>query len=509
MNLGTLLDITAVIEPDRVAIGDARSGVTHAHLRDLARRAGRLFAGDPDRPVLFAGTATLAFPVALFGAALAGRPFAPLSYRLAAEPLAELVADQAPAVLVADERTIAALPARPDVLTMTPAAFLDRVRATAPDDAEPEPDPGRPAVLLHTSGTSGRPKVAVLRHHHLTSYVLGTTEVLTAGADEAALVSVPPYHIAGVAGMLTGLYCGRRIVQLVDTAPAAWVDAVREQRVTHAMVVPTVLARVLDELERTGERLPSLRHLSYGGGRMPLAVIEHALRFLPHVAFVNGYGLTETTSSIAVLGPEDHRVAFGSDDPAVRRRLGSVGRALPTVEIVVRDVVGERPLPAGEHGELWVRGPQVSGEYAAAGARDTDGWFRTRDAGWMDDAGYIFVEGRLDDVIVRGGENLSPGEIEDVLAAHPDVGEVVVYGIPDLHWGEVAAASVVLAPGSTVTADDLQRWVAGRLRSSRVPAVVRFHDALPRNDMGKLLRRVLKAETASQYEAQQAVRPRP
>jgi acyl-CoA synthetase (AMP-forming)/AMP-acid ligase II len=144
--------------------------------------------------------------------------------------------------------------------------------------------------------------------------------------------------------------------------------------------------------------------------------------------------------------------------------------------------------------ETWVRGPQVSGEYTGVGRLDAEGWFATNDGGWIDEEGYVFVEGRLDDVIVRGGENMSPGEIEDVLARHPSVAEVGVYGLPDPEWGEIVAASVVAVPGSGVTAADLREWVARHLRSSRVPAVIRFPDSLPRNDMGKLLRRVLKAD---------------
>jgi acyl-CoA synthetase (AMP-forming)/AMP-acid ligase II len=493
MNILTLLDIVASADPDRVAIGDPRSGITLGQLRELVDRAATLFGERPERPVLFAGTATPAFPVALFGAALAGRPFAPVSYRLAPGPFSELVDDQMPATLISDATTARGLRANAALTSVRAADFLPSLEEASPSGTEPDHDPERPAVLLHTSGTTGKPKVAVLRHRHLTSYVLNATEMLSAGAEEAALVSVPPYHIAGVAGLLTGIYSGRRIVQLPDFEAEAWVATAREQNITHAMVVPTMLARIVAVLERGEVRLPALRHLSYGGGRMPLPVIERALELLPHVGFVNAYGLTETTSSIAVLGPEDHRAAWTSPAPEVQRRLGSVGRPLPEVEIVVRDLSG-LDVPAGTKGELWVRGPQVSGEYASAARVDSDGWFRTQDGGWMDRDGYVFVEGRLDDVIIRGGENLSPGEIEDVLVKHPDVVEAAVYGESDEQWGEVVVAAVVVRDGVVLEAEAVKEWVGSHLRSSRIPARVDFLVALPRNDLGKLMRRVLRAE---------------
>jgi acyl-CoA synthetase (AMP-forming)/AMP-acid ligase II len=193
-----------------------------------------------------------------------------------------------------------------------------------------------------------------------------------------------------------------------------------------------------------------------------------------------------------MLGPDDHRRAIGSDDPKVRARLGSVGRPLPSVEIEVR---GPDGLAVGPNvsGEVHVRGPQVAGEYLGRKLTDADGWFATKDAGWLDEAGYLFIEGRLDDVIVRGGENISPGEIEDVLREHPGVADVAVLGVRDDQWGETVAAAVVPrepAPG----ADELAAWVKARLRSTKTPEVWDFRDALPYNDTGKLIRRQLKAE---------------
>ncbi|NKS79251.1 AMP-binding protein [Rhodococcus hoagii] len=494
MNILTLLEIAADADGDRIAIGDKRDGLSYSRLLELARRFAADRADTTAQTVLYGATAGAAFPIALFGAAWAGIPFAPISYRLADEPLRGLVAGRAPALLVADGAVARIGGGVDGVETVEPGVLVERLGAAVAAEIPPaDQAPEAPAVLLHTSGTTGPPKIAILRHRHLVSYVLGGTELFGAGPDEAALVSVPPYHIAGVAGLLTGLYSGRRIVQMPNFDEREWVRLVREQEITHAMVVPTMLARIVDVLTEDGGGLPSLRHLSYGGGRMPLPVIERALGLLPDVDFVNGYGLTETSSSVAVLGPAEHRAAVSSSDPDVQRRLGSVGLPVPDVEIVVRDDAG-RDVAPGERGELWVRGAQVSGEYSGASLLDSDGWFRTRDGGWIDDGGYVYVEGRLDDVIVRGGENLSPGEIEDVIGEHPSVEDVVVYGVPDDQWGEIVVAAVVPRPEGVLTADEIRAWVGARLRSSRVPAFVEFRTDVPRNDLGKVLRRVLRDE---------------
>jgi acyl-CoA synthetase (AMP-forming)/AMP-acid ligase II len=267
------------------------------------------------------------------------------------------------------------------------------------------------------------------------------------------------------------------------------------------MVVPTMLARIVDALGDTVADLPSLRSLAYGGAKMPAPVIERALLAFPDVAFTNAYGLTETSSTITVLGPDDHRLAVASDDPAVRARLGSAGRAVPGIELAVLDPAG-RPCPPGAVGDLHVRGAQVSGEYAdAPPAVDADGWFPTRDRAWLDDEGYLFVEGRSDDTIIRGGENIAPAEIEDVLVRHPAVEECAVVGLDDAEWGQRIAAAVVLAPGATATPEDLQAWVRDRLRRARTPDVVEVWDALPYTDTGKLLRRQVKAALGAEDAA--------
>jgi acyl-CoA synthetase (AMP-forming)/AMP-acid ligase II len=323
-----------------------------------------------------------------------------------------------------------------------------------------------------------------------------------AAEDEATLVSVPPYHIAGISAALTSVYAGRRVVYLASFSPEVWVATARDEAITHAMVVPTMLGRILDVLEQEGEQLKHLRHLSYGGGRMPVPVIERALRLLPHAAFVNAYGLTETSSTISILGPDDHREASQSDDPAVRARLGSVGRPLPTLEVEIRDGEGGLVIP-GEVGELWVRGEQVAGEYLDRPEVVDAGWFPTRDSCYLDDAGYLYLAGRIDDVIVRGAENMSPGEIEEVLAAHPAVEDAAVVGVPDSEWGEKVVAAVVLAAGATTNEDELREWVRGKLRSSKTPAHISFYESLPHNEMGKLLRRVLRDELAARYAVNQ------
>ncbi len=500
MHLTTLLEMAGDSFADRVAFGSRDGGLTYGGLLDRARRAGAWAAARGVERVGLVDVNSEVVPTLLFGAGFAGVPYVPMNYRLADDQLAAILTRTAPSVVVVGDQIPGRVGQLEGVELVRRADFLEQLAAVDPQDAPStmEASPEDIAILLFTSGTTGDPKAAVLRHRHLASYVITTVDFMSADEEEAVLVAVPPYHIAGASAVITGVYAGRRVVYLPAFTPESWVATARDEAVTQAMVVPTMLGRVLDLIEREGERLPHLRHLSYGGGRMPIPVLERALALLPHVDFVNAYGLTETSSTIAVLGPDDHRTAIASDDPAVRRRLGSVGRPLPTLDVEIRDVDGQ-PVAIGEAGEIWVRGEQVAGEYLGRDNVMVDGWFPTKDAGSLDADGFLYLEGRLDDVIVRGAENMSPGEIEDVLARHPSVADAGVVGVPDTEWGEKVVAAVVVAEGRAASEEDLQEWVKRNLRSSKAPAHIAFREDLPYNETGKLLRRVLKSELSEVF----------
>jgi acyl-CoA synthetase (AMP-forming)/AMP-acid ligase II len=489
MNLLLLLDMVVSGSADQVAVQAGDDRLTAGELLAGAWTAGEVAA---DASALaYVGTNGLAFPIGLFAAAAAGVPFVPLNYRLSDDQLHDLITPLGDTLVVAEDETAAALAARGHRV-LDAAEFVATARAGGAVGEVPADGEG-PAVLLYTSGTSAAPKAAVLRHRHLTSYVIGTVEFAAAGPDEAVLVSVPPYHVAGLANLLSNLYLGRRIVYLAQFDAAAWVEAVRQEGITNAMVVPTMLARLCDVLDADGAGLRSLRALSYGGARTPATVLQRVMTLLPDVDLTNAYGLTETSSTIAVLGPDDHRAARDGDPVAIAR-LSSAGRVLPTVEVEVRGGLGE-PLPAGEPGEIWVRGEQVSGEYAGKEAPlDAAGWFPTRDRGWLDPDGYLFIEGRSDDTIIRGGENIAPAEIEEVLLQHPDIAQCAVVGVPDDEWGQRIATVVVPRPGATLSAADVQAFARRSLRGSKTPEVVTFAEALPFTETGKLLRRVVQAD---------------
>jgi fatty-acyl-CoA synthase len=497
MHLGMFVEMAEEGLSDRVAIGSQATGWTFGELSLRVKRAGTWLRDAPGERVVLVDLNSGAVPLCLFGAALAGKPFVPVNYRLTDDQLRAIVTRTAPATVIAGEGIAERLGVI-DGIEMRSRA--DLIAASGDVDAELADgwsgDPDDIAVLLFTSGTTGEPKAAVLRHRNLTSYVMGTVEFGSASADEAAVVSVPPYHIAGVSAAISSAYSGRRVVYLENFDAHEWVRTVRSESITHAMVVPTMLGRILDVIEADGDGLASLRALSYGGGPMPQPVVERAMQLLPDVGLVNAYGLTETSSTVAILGPDDHRAAFASSDPVIRRRLSSVGQVLPGLEVTIRDPDGQ-PVEPGERGEIWVRGDQVAGEYLGNRLTDDDGWFNTRDGGSLDDDGYLFVHGRLDDVIVRGGENLSPGEIEAALCEHPGVEQAAVVGVPDLEWGEKVVAVVVRNDDSTVSEQDLQEFVRSKLRSTRTPERIEFRSDLPFNETGKLLRRVLRAELSA------------
>ena len=493
MNIAMLLQMAAEAGMGRNALTCGGRHYSAAQLYAAAGAAAARIRASGCGFVSVLDVSSPATPVALFGAAMAGVPYAPLNYRLTVQQMQALIARLEPLYLIADDENCALHGSLPAVTT---ALTSERFFTEALANADPQPgwpdDPGI-GVQLFTSGTTGPPKAAILRHEHLMSYILGSVEFLSAEEHEAALVSVPPYHIAGISALLSGIYAGRRIVQLANFEARAWLDLAAGEAVTSAFVVPTMLARIVELLETGAGRwnLDALRAIAYGGGRMPVTVIEKALELFPGVDFTNAYGLTETSSTITLLGPEEHRAAVDSDDPEVRARLGSVGQALPSVEIEIRDTAN-RPLAAGQPGEILVRGPQVSGEYRERSVIDADGWFPTRDNGYLDAEGYLFLSGRADDVIVRGGENISPAEIEDVLLGHDAVLDAAAVAVPSEQWGEAVGIAVVVKPELTVSEAELCSLVRERLRSSRVPEAVRFVDELPYNETGKLLRRDIK-----------------
>lgn len=495
MQTSLLLDIAADACDDRIAVGSQNGGLSYAQLRSSARSVAAWLARADTQHAVFIGLNGPAMPVLLFGSGIAGLPFVPINYRLSDEDLRKLVARTVPATIVVDDEMAPRLLGIEGIALMLRSEFDARfVNGSVEEPVDlPEAD-NDIAVLLFTSGTTGDPKAAVLRHANLTSYVMSTVEFLGSDESEAALVSVPPYHIAGISAVLTSVYGGRRIAYLPAFAADDWVNAAAQEAVTHAMVVPTMLDRILDIMEASGETLPTLRALSYGGGRMPEPTIARALALLPKVDFVNAYGLTETSSTIALLGADDHRTAFAATDPDIRRRLGSVGKPLPSIELEIRDEDGN-PVGPGQQGEIFVRGEQVSGEYLHKRAIADDGWFATNDGGWLDKDGYLYVEGRLDDVIVRGGENISPGEIEHVLREDASVADCAVLGLPCATWGEKVAA-VIVGKGD-VDCDALAAMVRGKLRSTKTPEAWYIRSELPYNETGKLLRRVLKAELSA------------
>ena len=345
------------------------------------------------------------------------------------------------------------------------------------------------ALTLFTSGTTSSPKPVVVTNRDVSTYISVFAELPDLSQPrDVSLVSAPLYHIAGLFSMLTSVYGGRELVLLPQFERDAWLSAVAEYRVTHGFVVPTMLKQIVSHPTLQDFDLTTLTRLSYGAAPMPPDVIERALeRLPPSVEFSNAYGQTETFGTVTVLGPDDHRMEGTPEEIAdKRRRLASVGRAIPGVRIKICAEDGSE-LAVGEVGEVWV------GRVAALAtdAAEPRSWTRTSDVGHLDEQGYLFLTARLNDLIIRGGENVAPGEIEAVLAAHEAVDDVAVVGVPDPEWGEAIVAFVVTSDGVAVTEEELIEWVRQRLASYKKPKTIRFVATIPRTATGKTDRRQL------------------
>jgi acyl-CoA synthetase (AMP-forming)/AMP-acid ligase II len=332
------------------------------------------------------------------------------------------------------------------------------------------------------------------------SYVLDNVDPASPEIEERNLLTVPLYHVAGIQAMLAAIYGGRTLVLMRQFEVKEWMETIEREQATRAMLVPTMLKRVIDDLDFSKYNLTSLKVITYGAAAMPFEVISKAIKVMPWARFINAFGQTETASTITTLGPEDHVIEGTEEAKAkkLKRLTSSIGKPLPDVEVKIVDEEG-KALPLLEVGEILARGPRVmtgywKDEQKTSQVMTPDGWLRTGDMGWMDEEGYVYLAGRADDMIIRGGENISPEEVEEVLRSHPKVEEAAVIGISDPEWGQEPRALVVLKKGEVATSEEMIEHCRSKLAGFKRPRSVVFIDALPRSAMGKVLRKKLREQ---------------
>ncbi|GAA3250717.1 long-chain fatty acid--CoA ligase [Pseudonocardia petroleophila] len=457
-------------------------------LRELRTRGDRLAAalrargvGPGDRVAFHDTTSPHTF-VALRAVTHLGAVLVPLNWRLTPTGLAELIAD-------CDARVVLAGPGAPHALPG--AVALDDLVAEA--GADPGPVVGGPddvAVQMYSSGTTGVPKGVLLTHRNLLGKFVGRPSVWGVGPGDVVLATMPYFHIGGLGWALAGLVHGAVVVAGPALGPAETAEQVRRTGVTHAFWVPAVLVALLDA--GVDLAMPDLRVVVYGAAPLERSVLDVALMVLD-CDLVQGYGLTETTGQVLSLSAEDHRRWAGAPGPL------PTGRPDPGVEVRIRPLPGDGATAPDGIGEIEIRGEQVTpGYWRLPDARpvDEDGWLRTGDCGRSDDDGYVWVVDRIKDLIISGGENITPAEIEAVLDEHPMVRECCVVARASRRWGEVPLAVVVPVDHAQADADTLLAHCAARLPAFRRPAAVEFAGELPRNAIGKVLKNEVRRRFA-------------
>ncbi|GAB3216963.1 long-chain-fatty-acid--CoA ligase [Mycolicibacterium hippocampi] len=433
-----------------------------------------------------------------FAAASLGAANAIVNFRLAADELDYVLNDSGAKVLIVGTEFKPAIDKIRDKLTslehviaVSPEGddeYEAMLEAATPAERGDDVDPGDVAIIMYSSGTTGRPKGVELTQANMIAHTVNAHEGFEFDEGDKNMVSMPLFHVGGSSYVQFGIHDGVPSVMTREVDGAALAGAILKGA-NRTFLVPAVLAKVLESGEDAVKLFGALKTYGYGASPMPLPLLRSALEAWPNTDFIQAYGLTELCGVISHLMPEAHRA---EDHP---ERLTSAGTLVPHAEVRVVDPDTLEDVPTGEQGELWFRSPQLMKGYhnkpeATAESITDDGWFRTGDVGRVDEGGYIFVEDRLKDMIISGGENIYSIEVERVLAEHHAVVEVAVIGVPDERWGEVVKA-VVVVEGEASEAD-LIAFARERLAAYKCPKTVDITDELPRNPTGKILKKDLR-----------------
>ncbi len=506
--------VTNAICPDRTAIIFEGSRYSYEDLNTrsnkLANALADLGVGKGDRVAMIDVNSNQSIE-AYFACAKLGAIYVPLNFRARADELAFMINDSESTVVFVGNRYAPLIEeVRGDLKGLKHVVNLgdkldglkhyESILAEAPDD-EPFTDieDNDLTILMFTAGTTGSPKGVMLAHQNFSEYVLNNVTPADTESEEKNIVTVPMYHIAGIQAVMAAVYGGRTLVIQQQFEPEAWMKLVQEDQVDRAMMVPTMLKQLMDHPNFEKYNLTSLQVITYGAAPMPLEVIKRAIQAFPGSRFINAFGQTESAATITMLGPEDHVIEGTPEEMEVKlKRLGSIGKPLPDIDVKIMAEDGS-DLPAGEVGEIVARGTRIMKGYwkqeeATTSTIDKEGWLHTGDLGYQDEEGYIFLAGRAKDIIKRGGEMISPEEVENTILEHPKVEEAAIIGVQDPEWGERVRAVIVPKEGQTIDPDELIEFCRQRLASFKKPESVVFTKELPRNPMGKILKRVLREE---------------
>jgi len=515
MNTTEFLNIATAICPDKEVIVFEGKRFTFSQLNDRVNRLGNALLGmgmqRGDRVATLQVNCNQCVEV-YFAAAKIGAIHVPLNFRARGNELSYMLNSAEATTLFVGERYIDLVNSiKPEIKSVkhfisidTPHESMlnyeDMLTPSSPDEIFTEIDDDDTTILMYTAGTTGFPKGVMLPHNSFAIYVLENVTPADPVTVEKNILTVPLYHVAGVQAMMAAIYGGRTMVMERQFDPEEWMGLVQAEQVGRAMMVPTMLKQIVDHPDYGKYDLSSMQVITYGAAPMPLEVIKKAMDVFPGVSFINAFGQTETASTITTLSPEDH-VITGTDEEKEKKlkRLSSIGKPMSDVEMKIFDEEGNE-LPTREVGEIVARGPRVMSGYWKEEEKtektiDKDGWVHTGDMGYVDEEGYFFLAGRATDMIIRGGENISPEEVEAVLHSYPKIEEAAIIGIPDEDWGEVPKAICVLKEGcEDCTPEEIMEYCRANLASYKRPRVVEFIDELPRNPMGKVLKRVLREQ---------------